>query len=183
MGYLDKPARPNLRYAFLYGMLRAYGLKDDALIVDCGCSQGVNAEVLIFNGFKVLGFDILKNSVNLAKNVGLKAQIGNIIEGLPLEDNTADLFICSETLEHLRDTTEIKAVKEINRITKPGGLIAVTVPSHKESSLKNKYHHQYLGMEKLIELFGSHEILWTGKFHKNANPDKGSSVLVARCKK
>lgn len=45
---------------------------------------------------------------------------------LPFADNTFDKIICSEVLEHIPDYEG--ALKEINRILKPGGLLCASVP-------------------------------------------------------
>jgi SAM-dependent methyltransferase len=46
---------------------------------------------------------------------------------LPFADGTFDRIIASEVLEHLQD--DVTALDELFRVLKPGGRIAVTVPS------------------------------------------------------
>jgi len=46
--------------------------------------------------------------------------------GLPFAGGTFDICICAETLEH--DTAPWITAREIFRVTKPGGLVIVTVP-------------------------------------------------------
>jgi SAM-dependent methyltransferase len=48
------------------------------------------------------------------------------ITALPFEDNSFDVVICSEVLEHIPD--DHKAVSELIRIVKPGKILAVSVP-------------------------------------------------------
>ena len=45
---------------------------------------------------------------------------------LPFADNSFDKIICSEVLEHLFRYTEV--LQEIDRVLKPGGAVAVSVP-------------------------------------------------------
>lgn len=47
---------------------------------------------------------------------------------LPFADNTFDKIICSEVLEHIPDYRVV--LHEIDRILKPGGVLAVSVPSY-----------------------------------------------------
>jgi SAM-dependent methyltransferase len=46
---------------------------------------------------------------------------------IPVENDTYDLIICFEVLEHLPDPK--KAIKELTRILKPGGALLLTVPN------------------------------------------------------
>ena len=45
---------------------------------------------------------------------------------LPFKDNTFDFIVCSEVLEHIIDYQS--ALSEINRILKPQGKLAISVP-------------------------------------------------------
>ncbi|MCP3944213.1 MAG: class I SAM-dependent methyltransferase [Desulfobacteraceae bacterium] len=48
------------------------------------------------------------------------------ITALPFKDNSFDIVICSEVLEHIPDDT--KAMAELVRIVRPGKILAVSVP-------------------------------------------------------
>ncbi len=48
------------------------------------------------------------------------------ITALPFEDNSFDVVICSEVLEHIPDDNQ--AISELVRIVKPGKMLAVSVP-------------------------------------------------------
>jgi len=47
---------------------------------------------------------------------------------LPLADNTFDLVLCMETLEHVRDVQLL--LSEARRVLVPGGRLAITTPAH-----------------------------------------------------
>lgn len=47
---------------------------------------------------------------------------------LPLADNSFDLVLCAETVEHVRDLQLL--LSEARRVLEPGGRIAVTTPAH-----------------------------------------------------
>ena len=61
-----------------------------------------------------------------------KAGSCNFVRGtghtLPFPDNTFDQVICSEVLEHIPDYPSF--LQEIQRVLKPGGLFAVSVPRY-----------------------------------------------------
>lgn len=48
------------------------------------------------------------------------------ITGIPVEDETFDAVLCTEVLEHVPDPN--KALKEIIRVTKTGGVLILTAP-------------------------------------------------------
>lgn len=48
------------------------------------------------------------------------------VQDIPLEDNSFDTIFCNHVLEHVDD--DIKAMKELHRILKPGGLAIMQVP-------------------------------------------------------
>ena len=52
--------------------------------------------------------------------------IEDINEGLSLADNTADLVLITEVLEHVKKPAEV--INELYRILKPGGKVVLTTP-------------------------------------------------------
>ncbi len=102
-------------------------------VLDLGCGAGRNAYFLAKNDFDVYGLDnapaglkILKKAL---KNQDLKAdlKVGDVYKVLPYKDNTFDALISIQVIQHAKETTIIKAIKEIVRVVKPGGLIFITL--------------------------------------------------------
>lgn len=69
------------------------------------------------------------------------------ITALPFEDNSFDVVICSEVLEHIPDDN--KAISELIRIVKPGKILAVSVPRAWPEwicwQLSDEYHNVNMG--------------------------------------
>ena len=69
------------------------------------------------------------------------------ITALPFRDNSFDVVICSEVLEHIPD--DEKAVSELIRIVKPGQILAVSVPRAWPEwicwQLSDEYHNANMG--------------------------------------
>jgi SAM-dependent methyltransferase len=67
--------------------------------------------------------------------------VGNALE-LPFADGTFDRVITSEVLEHIPD--DLGAMREIFRVTRPGGTVAVTVPTYLPElvnwAISSEYH-------------------------------------------
>lgn len=83
------------------------------------------------------------------KMVDYDEHICSRAEEIPLEDNTADLVVCTNALDH----TEIpeQVISEVRRILKPSGYFAVIFcinlalvhphPAHKNNINENKFHN------------------------------------------
>ncbi|MEP6737048.1 MAG: class I SAM-dependent methyltransferase [Chryseolinea sp.] len=54
------------------------------------------------------------------------AKVKMDIHAMPFNDNSFDLVLCNHVLEHVQD--DIKAVSEITRVLRPGGLAILQVP-------------------------------------------------------
>jgi len=57
---------------------------------------------------------------------------GSVFE-LPFADETFDKVICSEVMEHVHDFRA--AARELARVTRPGGVVAVTIPTATSENL------------------------------------------------
>jgi len=47
---------------------------------------------------------------------------------LPFKDHSFNRIICAEVMEHVKDPDQ--GIEEMVRVLKPGGLLAVTVPTY-----------------------------------------------------
>ncbi len=101
-------------------------------VLDLGCGAGRNLVYLLEKGFDVYGIDcapegleIIKKRLKKERKCSLK--LGNVLNKLPYEDNFFDAVISVQVLQHGK-VNEIKgAIKEIERVLKPGGLIFITL--------------------------------------------------------
>ncbi len=102
--------------------------KKPKTILDVGCGEGFTLERLHQQGIgeKLEGVDFLKTAIEIGKKQypHLTLKEGTIYD-LPYKDNSFDLVICSEVLEHLEDPE--KALSELERVTKKH--IVLSVPN------------------------------------------------------
>ncbi len=101
------------------------------LILDAGCGEGFVAIVLQHvYGCRVVGLDadreILSLGLSRKKGGGGNSWLVGDATKLPFDEAVFDGVVCSEVLEHLDD--DFAAVRELGRVLKPGGALAVTVP-------------------------------------------------------
>jgi ubiquinone/menaquinone biosynthesis C-methylase UbiE len=109
---------------------RVDAVGDNKSVLELGCGHGVVLDYVYNPTNTYTGIDINPNSVEIAKkrnegreNVTLRA--GDVMK-VDCPDNTADIVICTEVLEHLPDPEA--TLKEIRRVLKPGGIFVSTVP-------------------------------------------------------
>ncbi len=95
-------------------------------ILDAGCGEGFTMNKLSKNGIgkEIEGIEYMKEAISLGKKLysDLAIKQGSVYE-LPYKDNSFDLVICTEVLEHLEEPA--KALKEILRVSKKYLIISV----------------------------------------------------------
>lgn len=95
-------------------------------VLDVGCGEGFTLERFHKKkiGKKLVGIDFLKTAIDIGKKERpyLDLNVGNIYD-IPFKDNSFDLVICSEVLEHVDDPK--KGLKELARVTKKNAILSV----------------------------------------------------------
>ncbi len=116
---------------------RDFPLSKGDLVLDLGCGEGRHAINCYLQADVIaLGVDLSHRDLRTAQERYLPFQQTNSerhfylqqadATRLPFADASIDKIICSEVLEHIHDYQSV--LKEIERVLKPGGLLAVTVP-------------------------------------------------------
>lgn len=103
--------------------------KSGDLLLDAGAGTGEFVKELraSFPQAKVRGIEYESQARMIASEMnGITLEAGSILE-LPVESNVASLATALDVLEHVEDDT--KALKELLRVTKPGGVVIVNVPA------------------------------------------------------
>ncbi len=114
-------------------------------ILDYGCGPGFLIEVMLerlHGGQKCYGLDFSKKSAALVeKKFAHHPLYGGTFwaESLPsvYQDESMDMVISLEVIEHLDDDRLFSMAKEIYRILKPCGYLVITTPN-RENFMKNK---------------------------------------------
>lgn len=93
-------------------------------IVDLACGDGRTTYLLRRHGAIVSPYDIFPESCKLLDDTPQFADAGEV---LPIPDESADMVILQEVIEHLPN--QLFALQEICRVLKPGGELFLTTPS------------------------------------------------------
>ncbi len=115
--YLNQP-----RFQFFDRYIPQWqGLK----VLDVGCGGGFSCEFMAKKGTITYGIDSSAKCIETAQRHSCKNGLDinykvGVAESLPYQDNTFDVVICVDVLEHVSDYRQV--VSEIYRVLKPGGI-------------------------------------------------------------
>ena len=120
-----------------YGRLE---VRSGERLLDLGCGFGRHSYEALKRGAEVVACDLARPEVeqvrDLARLLVAEGEVdesvmaapvqGNAVD-LPFDDESFDRVIASEVLEHIDD--DESALAELARVLRPGGRLAVTIPS------------------------------------------------------
>lgn len=120
------PLQQKLIERFLQAVLREARIIRPKTVLEAGCGEGFILERFYKAniGEKQVGFDFSDSALELAKKERphLDIRKGDIYN-IPFKDNSFDLVVCCEVLEHLEDPH--KALKELHRVSRQYVLLSV----------------------------------------------------------
>ena len=128
-------------------------------ILDAGCGTGINLKYLQILG-DVYGLDISKDALIFSRNRGLPSLICGSADKLPFKNELFDLVLALDVIEHIDE--DLSAVRELNRVLKPGGRLILTVPAFQflwtnhDLALHHKRRYTRSGILSILRL-GSFE--------------------------
>lgn len=98
--------------------------------LDAGCGvHGLNARECIAAGFASgAAIDINPDAISLNQDIG--AEFGSVLD-IPFNDCNFDFVVCSGVIHHTPDPE--KAINEIYRVLKPGGLAYISIYAFRHS--------------------------------------------------
>ncbi len=116
------------------------GIRAGDRVLDIGCGFGRHSYGVAALGASVVACDLailelkevlatafaMEQDKQLPDSTSVFSVAGDCTD-LPFEDNSFDCAIASEVMEHIKD--DAKAMRELARILRPGGVLAVTVPA------------------------------------------------------
>ncbi len=93
-------------------------------VLDLGCAGGFMAEAIARKGGRVTGIDPAQDAIEAAKHHAADSDLDitydvGVGEEMPYPDDSFDIVVCVDVLEHVRDLTQVLA--EVARVLKPGG--------------------------------------------------------------
>jgi 2-polyprenyl-3-methyl-5-hydroxy-6-metoxy-1,4-benzoquinol methylase len=153
------------------------------LTLDCGCARGVWSKELKQRGLDVVGLDLSRKRLEMSLKEGNNT---NVVCGsatnLPFKQDCFDSVVFLEIVEHMDETHQNTALKEINSVLKPGGNIVATTPNKPIYHFLTKYMHLFeYNPEHVRDLtFGQMKKLFKSYFELNSIDGKTGSNFLDR---
>jgi methionine biosynthesis protein MetW len=97
-------------------------------VLDVGCGAGAVTAELVKRGHTVFGLDIQDEAIRRAKVRGLHAQIADLNAPLPFEDQSMDVVVAADIIEHVYDPAGLLC--EIRRVLSDRGYAIIAIPHH-----------------------------------------------------
>lgn len=146
-------------YVKRFILARKNELKDKT-VIDFPAGNGVTSKILQDVGAKVLAYDLFPEYFELKD---IKCERANIREGIPANKHAADMLICQEGIEHFSD--QFQAIKEFNRLLKPGGTLLITTPNY--SNIRSRMSYLLMESERFNSIMPPNEMdsIWMSKEH------------------
>lgn len=89
-------------------------------ILDVGCGEGVLVEEYRRKGYDIAGLDLNFTRPGISR--------GSVLD-MPFNDDSFDLLLCLDVIEHLNLMDQPTAIAEMHRVLRPGGVLLASIPN------------------------------------------------------
>ncbi len=116
------------RRRMVRSLIQRYAAKSEGLkVLDAGCGTGGTLSALGGLG-ELWGCDISADALEMCAARGLTQLRQSRVEQLEFEDQSFDVVVSCDVLEHVAEHET--AMAEMARVLRPGGICVLTVPAH-----------------------------------------------------
>ena len=118
-------------------------------LLDVGCGDGWYTARFAEKAKEVVGIDPSEQAIGFAKQLVKKAafRVGSATD-IPFDDETFDVVVSIQTLEHIPPEDLSRACEEITRVVKRGGAVIISVPSVLRPM--STAHYQHFTVESFV---------------------------------
>ena len=161
---------------------------DNGVILDLGCGSALVADRILHRDATYIGVDYGGHHIVYAKEKHetsggkLKTYFARCDgEKLPFADETFDVLILSEVIEHLLRPE--RAVWEVARVLKPGGVFVMTTNNASEVPTRTPLTHMFAWIEKAFgayhpKLISLRPWVWPVKMDRDILPPDAPDVWL-----
>lgn len=146
-------------------------------VLDIASGAGYGTKLISKSAKKVYGIDYSLDAINYAKEhysaQNIEYKQGDA-QAIPLPDNSVDIIVSFETIEHLKKPT--KFIEEVKRVLKKDGQFIVSTPNDDEFIEGNEFHlheFQFKELKKIIhDNFKYHRFYYQSSYFSAALLDE-----------
>src|SRR5260221_8761154 len=152
-----------IAFEHLHRYHNALKLVKGKVVLDIACGEGYGTKILSKSANKVFGIDIDSASIDHAKKTygenNIEFICGNV-KNIPLPDNSVDVVVSYETIEHIDEGTQNDFLTEIKRVLKKGGILIISTPDKTNYtdrySHKNEFHIKEFEKDEFVSFLNNH---------------------------
>ena len=131
----------------------------DKNVLDVASGEGYGSFLLGQVAHSVIGVDIDQKAVDFANKNYMSDRVsyrqGDAVK-LPIEDQSVDVVVSFETIEHFADQTDF--VVEVDRVLKPDGIVIMSSPNREiyseAQNYQNPFHVHEMNKQEFLDLLG-----------------------------
>lgn len=116
-------------------------------VLDAACGAGYGTALMASVAEEVTGIDISSEAITFANHrysdISNAKYLEASIAELPFSDNTFDVIISFETIEHVEEELQNKFLKEIKRCLKDDGILVMSSPDKRTYSDLPDFHNEF----------------------------------------
>ncbi len=151
---VPEEAAPATFWEHLYRYRFAAGFVRGQRVLDIACGEGYGTAALTHAGAaSIIGIDLSEEAcLHARRKYAIDARPGSA-EAIPLSNNSIDLIVSFETIEHL-DRPE-HFLDECLRILAPGGTLIISTPNrdvYRAAGEYSPFHHSELSEDEFITM-------------------------------
>lgn len=130
-------------------MLEAVAPLAGRVVVDAGCGIGTYLREIGRRTPRAFGFDVEVDRLADGVRAGVPGMVAAVGERLPYADNSVDVILSNEVIEHVAD--DRLSAREMIRVLRPGGRAVLFAPNR-------------------LYFFETHGVYWRGAYHFGNKP-------------
>lgn len=133
-------------------------LAQDKVVLDAACGEGYGSNIIASVAKSVTGLDIDEDTVVRAKETYRGQNNLSFLQGsiarIPLENDSVDVVVSFETIEHVTEQLQHDFLEEIARVLREDGILIMSTPNKEiysdlynyknEFHIKEFYHDEFL---------------------------------------
>ena len=162
------PTQELLTYEIGYEHLHRYysiaPVLKNKKVLDIACGEGYGSAIISSYAASSIGVDLDQEVINEAKTK--YAEINNLsficgsAASIPCEDDSFDVVVSFETIEHLSEEMQEQFMNEIKRVMVPGGVLIMSTPNKDNYTIRynniNPFHKHEFNENEYTQFINKH---------------------------